>query len=67
MDTSVAAVTLRVVDPDTDPTVALIVVEPMPTDVAMPLVLAPLLIDATDGVPDCHVAADVRFCVEPSV
>ena len=47
MDTSVAEVTVSVVDPDLPPDVAVIVVEPAATDVARPLEPAALLMVAT--------------------
>jgi hypothetical protein len=66
MDTSVAEVTVSVVDPDILPDVAVIVVEPAATDVAKPLELAALLMDATPAVDEPQVTAVVRFCVELS-
>jgi hypothetical protein len=67
IDTRVAAVTVKVVEPDTEPRVAVIVADPMLADVASPLDPAALLTDATAGVPDCQVTAVVRSCVEWSV
>jgi len=46
-DTSVAVVTVRVVDPATPPTAAVIVVVPAAIDVALPLEPAALLMEAT--------------------
>ena len=66
MDTSVAEVTVSVVDPDILPDVAVIVVEPAATDVALPLEPAALLMAATVVDDDFQVADVVRFCVELS-
>jgi len=63
MDTSVAGVTVSVVDPDILPDVAVIVVEPTATDVAKPLEPAALLMVATLPVNEPQVTAVVRFCV----
>jgi len=63
MDTSVAAVTVSVVDPDLLPDVAVIVVEPAVTDVAKPLEPAALLMVATPPADETQVTAVVRFCV----
>jgi hypothetical protein len=63
IDTSVAEVTVSVVNPDILPDVAVIVVEPAATDVAKPLELAALLMDATPAVDELQVTAVVRFCV----
>lgn len=62
METSAAPVTLSTVDPEMFPKVAVIVVFPMPSEVAIPLEPVELLIVATD-VPDDHVTDVVRFCV----
>jgi hypothetical protein len=66
MDTSVAAVTVSVVDPDLPPNVAVIVVEPAVTDVARPLEPDALLMVATPAVNEFQVTDVVRFCVVPS-
>jgi len=63
MDTSVAGVTVSVVDPDMLPDAAVIVVEPAATDVAKPLEPAALLIVATPPVNEPQVTAVVRSCV----
>jgi hypothetical protein len=63
MDTRVAAVTLRVVDPLTVPELAATVVVPTPFPVARP----PLEIVATPGDEELQVTVLVRFCVLPSV
>jgi hypothetical protein len=63
MDTSVAAVTVSVVDPDVLPNVAVIVVEPADADVASPLELAALLMAATPAADEFQVTDAVRSCV----
>ena len=65
-DTSVAEVTVRVVVPETIPDVAVIVVEPVPIEVASPLEPDALLICDTPLLDELHVTAAVRVCVEPS-
>lgn len=62
-DTSVAWVTVSVVDPEMLPEVALIVVEPVVTDVARPWEPAALLIVATAVLEEVQVTAAVRFWV----
>jgi hypothetical protein len=57
-DAIVADVTVRVVEPETLPEVAVIVVWPGATEVAMPL-----LIVATVSAEELHVTDDVMFCV----
>ena len=66
IDTSVAEVTASEVDPDILPDVAVIVVEPAATDVALPLEPAALLMAATVVDDDFQVTDVVRFCVELS-
>lgn len=66
METSVAAVTVSVVDPDTGPEVAKIVVEPTPADVARPFDAAALLMLATLAAEVLQVAEVVRSWVLPS-
>ena len=66
METSVAAVTVSVVDPETPPDVAVIVVVPAATGVANPSEPAALLIVATPVVDELQVTVVVRFCVVPS-
>jgi hypothetical protein len=61
MDTN-AAVTVRVVVPETVPEVAVMTVEPTATAVASPVVLTV----ATPAVADVHVTGDKAF-VEPSL
>jgi len=63
IDCSVAAVTVRTVEPTIDPEVALIVLVPTATAVATP----PAVIVAVAVVPDAHVTWPVRFCVLLSV
>ncbi len=63
IDCSVAAVTVRTVEPLIAPDVALIVEVPTPAPVARPAVL----IVAVVVVPDDQVTVDVRFCVVPSL
>jgi hypothetical protein len=66
MDTSVAAVTVSVVDPDVLPNVAVMVVAPADADVARPLEPDALLMVATPAVNEFQVTDVVRFCVVPS-
>ena len=63
MDTSVAEVTVSVVDPDLLPDVAVIVVEPAAAAVASPLEPAALLMVATPVLDEFQVTDAVRFCV----
>ena len=56
-------VTLRVVDPETLPSTAVIVVVPVATDVARPFVPAALLIVAIEISDDVQLTAVVRSCV----
>ena len=63
METSVAEVTISVVEPDILPDVALIVVEPAAAEVANPLEPAALLMAATAAVDEFQVAVVVRSCV----
>jgi hypothetical protein len=66
MDTSVAAVTVSVVDPDAPPNIAVMVVAPADADVARPLEPDALLMVATPAVNEFQVTDVVRFCVVPS-
>ena len=66
IDVSVAAVMVRVVEPEMLPDAARIVVDPAATDVARPLEPAALLIVATAVLEELQVAVVVRFCVVPS-
>jgi hypothetical protein len=63
MDTSVAEVTVSVVDPDIPPDVAVIVVEPAVAEVASPLDPAALLMAATAAADEFQVTSVVRSCV----
>ncbi len=63
METSVAAVIVSVVDPDTLLLVAVIVVVPAVTEVASPCETAALLTVATFIAEDVQVTEFVRFCV----
>jgi hypothetical protein len=65
-DTSVAGVTVRVVDPERPPDVAVMVVEPAVTEVASPLDPDALLMVATAAAEEPQVTVVVRFCVVPS-
>ncbi len=62
-ETSVAGVTVSVVDPDVEPDVAVIIVEPMAAAVATPSEPAVLLIPATDGDDELQTTIDVRSWV----
>jgi copper chaperone CopZ len=64
IDTSVAAVTVRVTDPLTEPDVAVIVVVPCATLVASPVVEAMV---APVGSFELHCTVPVMFCVLPSL
>jgi hypothetical protein len=57
---------VRVVEPTTAPSVAVIVDVPAPTLVARPWVPAALLIVATFSVPEVQDTEVVMFCVLPS-
>ena len=63
MDVSSVAVTIKVVDPETLPDAAVIVVDPVATAAADPLEPVALLIVATPVLDELHVAAPVRSCV----
>ena len=65
-ETSVAGVTVSIVDPETVPNAATIVVAPVATEVATPLDPAALLIVAMPGYDELQVTAFVRSCVELS-
>ena len=66
MRTSVALVTERSVVPETPPTVAVTIVEPVPAPVAMPREPAALEIVTTARLAEDQPAAEVTSCVEPS-
>jgi hypothetical protein len=67
IELSVAVVTFSVVVPDTLPIIAVMVVGPTATAVALPFDPAALLIVATDVAEEVHVTVVVRLCVELSV
>jgi hypothetical protein len=62
IETNVAAVTVRVVEPLIVPDVAVTVVVPCATQVARPVVLFTV---ATKGLDDFHVEEPVKFLVVP--
>ena len=66
IDESVAAVTVRVEDPDMLPEVAVIVEVPAARQDARPLEPAALLIAATVVLEELQVTDAVRLCVVPS-
>ena len=65
-ETSVAAVTVRLVEFEIFPDVAVIAVEPAATAVARPLEPAALLIVATPVLEELQVTEAVRFWEDPS-
>src|SRR5688572_12486877 len=67
MDTSVAAVTVSVVEPEIGPEVAVIVVGPTALALAKPSEPTAFEIVATPSSEDDHVTEHVRTCVEASV
>ena len=66
METSAAGVTFSEVNPLRDPNVAVIIVDPVATLVARPLLPEMLLIVAVGTDEEAHVTCVVRFCVLPS-
>jgi hypothetical protein len=66
IETSVAGVTVSVVDAETLPSVAWIVVDPVAAEVARPIDPAVLLTVATPVLVEVQATELVRFCVEPS-
>jgi hypothetical protein len=66
-DISTAGFTVSVVDPDTPPDAAVIVVEPAATEVAIPFEPAALLTVATFASEELQVTDAVRSWVELSV
>ncbi|HEX9154392.1 MAG TPA: hypothetical protein VF819_02445 [Nitrospira sp.] len=58
-----APVTVRVVEPECVPETAVTVVVPVPTAVALPLLLAALLMVATELSEELQVADVVRSCI----
>ena len=67
METRVAAVAVRVVEPEIDPEVAVIVVTPTVLELASPSEPTAFEIVATPSLEEDHVTAAVRSCVEASV
>ena len=67
IDTSVAGVTLKLVEPETAPLAALMVVDPGLIAVANPLEPEALLTAATVTADEVQATAAVRFWVELSV
>ena len=67
IETSVAAVTVKGVEPDTPPNVAVMIVDPTPAEVAKPEEPDALLIEAVAVLDDPQVTEAVRFCIELSV
>ena len=67
IDTRVAAVTVRDVFPDTEPSEAVMVTDPVATANAMPFEPDALLIEAIVVSDEVQAALLVRFCVELSV
>jgi hypothetical protein len=63
IETSVVGVTVKIIEPEMPPDVAVIVVEPAAAEVANPLEPAVLLIAATAEVDELHVTDAVRSCV----
>ena len=63
MERSVVEVTVSVVDPETLPDAAVIVVEPAAADVAKPMEPAVLLIFATVAFDEVQTTVVVRSCV----
>jgi hypothetical protein len=67
IEDSAAVVTVSVVEPVTDPRVAVMVVCPVPALVASPFVPTELLIVATAALFELQLTVVVMFCVLPSV
>jgi hypothetical protein len=67
METSAAGVTVKTVEPETVPNVAVMVTAPCPIELASPLEPDALLMAATLVSDDPQVTVAVRFCVELSV
>jgi hypothetical protein len=67
IETSPAVLTVRLVEPVTDPRVAVMVVCPVPALVASPFIPAELLMVATAAVFELQLTVVVMFCVLPSV
>jgi hypothetical protein len=67
IETSAAVLTVSVVEPDTEPKVAAIVVCPVPALVARPFVPGELLMVATAALFELQLTVVMMFCVLPSV
>jgi hypothetical protein len=67
IETNPAAATVKVVEPVTDPIVAVMFVEPVPELDAIPLEPVELLMIATLALDELHAATVVRSCVLVSV
>jgi hypothetical protein len=67
IDTRVAVVTVKLVDPDMPPKLAVIVVVPGPTAVASPTEPDTLLMVATLTSDELHVTCEEMSCFEPSL
>ena len=67
IEDSATALTVSVVEPVTDPSVAVMVLCPALTLLARPFVPAVLLMVATAGELEDHATVVVMFCVLPSV
>ena len=67
IETSVAEVTVSIVDADTAPSVAAIIVEPVPAVVVIPFEPGVLLIVATPATEELHVTEALMSCTELSV
>lgn len=67
IDTNVAGVTVSVAEPETPPSVAPMVVEPWPVELARPFEPAALLMVATAALEELQVTCEVRFWVVPSL
>lgn len=67
IDTKVAEVTVRVVDADTPPRAAVIIVEPAPAVVIIPFEPGALLIVAAAATEELQVTAAEMSCTELSV
>jgi hypothetical protein len=67
IESRVAAVTVSVVEPETLPRVAVMVVEPGLAAVVRPLPPPILVIEPTFGIAEVQTTDPVRSCLEPSV
>ena len=63
IDCSTGAVTVNIVEPETAPTVALMLLVPAATPLASP----PAVMVAVAGVPEVQVTDAVMFCVDESL